>query len=114
MRQFSLLVLVNAFVDGMVGLERNILPRLAEQEFHLAARSAVLSFIVVFGLAKAVANYYAGAGRVGPGLALHRPTGRPAVQKRPALLGDAVAKGRAQAKKDCLLNLKGELELRVV
>ncbi|GAB2798173.1 MFS family permease [Hymenobacter luteus] len=59
--QFSLLVLVNAFVGGMVGLERTILPRLAEQEFHLVARSAILSFIVVFGLTKAVANYYAGA-----------------------------------------------------
>ncbi|SHL34616.1 MFS transporter [Hymenobacter psychrotolerans] len=59
--QFSLLVLVNAFVGGMVGLERTILPRLAEQEFHLVARSAILSFIVVFGLTKAAANYYAGA-----------------------------------------------------
>lgn len=59
--QFALLVLVNAFVGGMVGLERTILPRLAEQEFHLVARSAILSFIVVFGLTKAVANYYAGA-----------------------------------------------------
>ena len=65
--QFTLLVLINAFVGGMVGLERSILPRLAEQEFHLVARSAILSFIVVFGLTKAVANYYAGAwaGRVG-------------------------------------------------
>ena len=66
-RQFGLLVLINAFVGGMVGLERTILPRLAEQEFHLVARSAILSFIVVFGLTKAAANYYAGAwaGRVG-------------------------------------------------
>ncbi|WP_348533140.1 MFS transporter [Hymenobacter sp. 5317J-9] len=60
-RQFSLLVLINAFVGGMVGLERSILPRLAEQEFHVVARSAILSFIVVFGLTRAVANYYAGA-----------------------------------------------------
>ena len=60
-QQFSLLVLVNAFVGGMVGLERTILPQLAEQEFHLVARSAILSFIVVFGLTKAAANYYAGA-----------------------------------------------------
>ncbi|QKG57917.1 MFS transporter [Hymenobacter sp. BRD128] len=59
--QFTLLLLVNAFVGGMVGLERTILPRLAEQEFHLVARSAILSFIVVFGLTKAAANYYAGA-----------------------------------------------------
>ncbi|GAA3990946.1 MFS transporter [Hymenobacter antarcticus] len=59
--QFTLLVIVNAFVGGMVGLERTILPRLAEQEFHLVARTAILAFIVVFGLTKAGANYYAGA-----------------------------------------------------
>ncbi len=59
-RQFSLLVLVNAFVGGMVGLERSILPALAEQEFQLAARTAVLSFIVVFGVVKAATNYFAG------------------------------------------------------
>jgi MFS family permease len=58
--QFSLLVLVNAFVGAMVGTERSILPLIAEQEFQLAARSAVLSFIVVFGVAKAVTNYFAG------------------------------------------------------
>lgn len=58
--QFSLLVLVNAFVGAMVGLERSILPALAEEEFALAARSAVLSFIVVFGLTKALANLVAG------------------------------------------------------
>jgi MFS family permease len=58
--QFSLLVLVNAFVGAMVGLERTILPPLAEQEFHLAAKTAVLSFIVVFGVTKAFTNYLAG------------------------------------------------------
>ena len=58
--QFSLLVLVNAFVGAMVGMERSILPALAEHEFHLAAKTAVLSFIVVFGLAKAFTNYFAG------------------------------------------------------
>ncbi len=58
--QFTLLVVVNAFVGGMVGLERSILPAIAEQDFHLAARSAVLSFIVVFGLVKAATNYAAG------------------------------------------------------
>ncbi|HSR64442.1 MAG TPA: MFS transporter [Xanthomonadaceae bacterium] len=58
--QFALLVLVNAFVGAMVGLERTILPPLAEQAFHLAAKTAVLSFIVVFGLAKALTNYLAG------------------------------------------------------
>ncbi|MBL6749500.1 MAG: MFS transporter [Nevskia sp.] len=58
--QFSLLVLVNAFVGGMVGLERSILPAIAEREFHIAARAAILSFIVVFGLTKALTNYFAG------------------------------------------------------
>src|SRR5947199_2735729 len=58
--QFSLLVVVNAFVGGMVGIERSILPLLAEREFHLAARFAALSFIVVFGVTKALTNYTAG------------------------------------------------------
>ena len=58
--QFSLLLLVNAFVGAMVGLERSILPAVAEQEFHVAAQSAILSFIVVFGIAKASTNYVAG------------------------------------------------------
>ena len=65
--QFGLLVVVNAFVGAMIGMERSILPAIAEQEFHLAARTAVLSFIVVFGLSKALTNYAAGrfADRVG-------------------------------------------------
>jgi MFS family permease len=58
--QFSLLVVVNAFVGAMVGLERTILPAIAEHDFHLAARAAVLSFIVVFGVVKAITNYFAG------------------------------------------------------
>jgi MFS family permease len=58
--QFSLLVLVNAFVGGMVGLERSILPAIAQDEFGLAARVAILSFIVSFGVTKAAANYVAG------------------------------------------------------
>ena len=58
--QFTLLVVVNAFVGAMVGLERAILPAIAEAEFHLAARAAILSFIVVFGVVKAVTNYFAG------------------------------------------------------
>ena len=58
--QFTLLVVINAFVGAMVGLERTILPALAESEFHLVARSAILSFIVVFGLTKAITNYAAG------------------------------------------------------
>jgi len=58
--QFSLLVVINAFVGAMVGLERAILPALAEREFHLAARAAILSFIIVFGIVKAATNYFAG------------------------------------------------------
>jgi MFS family permease len=65
--QFTLLVIVNAFVGAMVGMERSILPAIAEQDFHLVARTAVLSFIVVFGVTKALTNYAAGrlADRVG-------------------------------------------------
>ena len=59
-RQFALLVVVNAFVGAMVGLERTVLPLMAEQEFGLASRSAALSFIVAFGLVKAVSNLFAG------------------------------------------------------
>lgn len=59
-RQFWLLVLVNAFVGAMVGLERHILPLLAEQEFGLASKSVVLSFIASFGIAKACTNLLAG------------------------------------------------------
>jgi MFS family permease len=58
--QFSLLVVVNAFVGAMIGLERSILSPLAEQEFQLVAKTAVLSFIVVFGITKAFTNYLAG------------------------------------------------------
>jgi len=58
--QFSLLVVVNAFVGAMIGMERSLLPAIAEHEFHLAARTAILSFIVVFGVTKALTNYFAG------------------------------------------------------
>jgi MFS family permease len=58
--QFALLVVVNAFVGALIGIERTILPALAEREFHLAAKAAVLSFIVAFGVAKALTNYLAG------------------------------------------------------
>src|SRR5687767_15182368 len=58
--QFALLVVVNAFVGAMVGMERSILPAIAEEEFQLAARSAILSFILVFGVTKALTNYFAG------------------------------------------------------
>jgi MFS family permease len=59
-RQFALLVIVNALVGAMVGQERAILPLLAEQDFGLASRTAILSFIVSFGLVKALANLFAG------------------------------------------------------
>jgi MFS family permease len=60
LNQFSLLVLINGFVGAMVGLERTILPKLAEDEFGMVAKTAILSFIVVFGLTKAGTNYLAG------------------------------------------------------
>ncbi len=59
-KQFTLLVIINGFVGGMVGLERSILPRIAEKEFAIAAKTAILSFIIVFGIVKAVTNYYTG------------------------------------------------------
>lgn len=65
--QFTLLVIVNAFVGGMVGLERSILPQIAEKEFHILAKAAILSFIIVFGIVKAITNYFTGslANRIG-------------------------------------------------
>ena len=59
-RQFTLLVIVNAFVGAMVGLERSIVPLLGHQVFGLASTTAVLSFIVSFGVVKALANLFAG------------------------------------------------------
>jgi MFS family permease len=58
--QFWLLVLINAFVGAMVGLERTVLPLLAEQDFGLASRSVALSFLISFGLVKATTNFFAG------------------------------------------------------
>lgn len=60
-QQFTLLLIINAFVGGMVGLERTILPKLAEEEFNIVATSIVLSFIIVFGIVKAITNYFTGA-----------------------------------------------------
>jgi MFS family permease len=59
-RQFWLLVLVNAFVGALVGLERTVLPLIGEREFGLASRSAMLSFIATFGVVKALTNLAAG------------------------------------------------------
>ncbi|HEY6219637.1 MAG TPA: MFS transporter, partial [Gemmatimonadaceae bacterium] len=57
--QFALLVVLNAFVGAMVGLERTVLPLLGEQEFGLASKTAITSFIVSFGVTKAVLNLVA-------------------------------------------------------
>lgn len=59
--QFLLLVGVNALVGGMIGQERTVLPLLARTTFHLTAFSAVLTFLVAFGLVKAATNFLAGA-----------------------------------------------------
>jgi MFS family permease len=59
-QQFTLLVIVNAFVGAMVGLERTVVPLLAEEEFGLVSRTAILSFLISFGIVKALANLFAG------------------------------------------------------
>ncbi len=59
-QQFTLLVIVNAFVGGMVGIERGIVPLLGQREFGLVSTTAVLSFIVSFGVVKAISNLFAG------------------------------------------------------
>lgn len=59
-QQFLLLVIINAFVGGMVGLERTVVPLLAEEEFGQASATVTLSFIMAFGIVKALANLFAG------------------------------------------------------
>jgi MFS family permease len=59
-KQFTILVIVNAFVGGMIGMERTILPQFAELEFGVASKTALLSFITAFGITKAIANYFTG------------------------------------------------------
>ncbi len=58
--QFSLLVAINALVGSMVGLERSMLPLVGERSFGLSSKGAILSFIVAFGIAKALTNLAAG------------------------------------------------------
>ena len=58
--QFWTLVLINAFVGGMVGLERSILPEIAESELGIDSNTAILSFIIAFGVTKALTNYFTG------------------------------------------------------
>jgi MFS family permease len=59
-KQFVILVIVNAFVGGMIGMERTIFPQFAESKFGIASKSAILSFIIAFGITKAIANYFTG------------------------------------------------------
>jgi len=59
-KQFTLLVIVNAFVGGMIGMERTIFPQFAELEFGIDSKTAILSFIAAFGTTKAIANYFTG------------------------------------------------------
>jgi len=59
-KQFTILVIVNAFVGGMIGLERTIFPKFAEMEFGISSKTAILSFIVAFGISKAITNYFTG------------------------------------------------------
>ena len=58
--QFTLLVVVNALVGGMLGQERTVLPLLAKEEFGLTGITVAMTFIVAFGLVKAVTNFVAG------------------------------------------------------
>ncbi len=59
-RQFALLVLINAFVGGMVGIERTVVPLIGAEEFHLSSTTLIVSFIISFGVIKAFANLVSG------------------------------------------------------
>jgi MFS family permease len=59
-RQFVLLILINAFVGGMVGIERTVVPLIGSEEFHIASTTLITSFIVSFGVVKAFANLVSG------------------------------------------------------
>ncbi len=58
--QFTLLIVINAFVGAMVGLERTVVPLIAEDDFGLVSRSVILSFLISFGIVKALSNLFAG------------------------------------------------------
>ena len=60
-RQFSLLILVNAFVGGMIGLERTVVPLIGAEQFGLVLNTAIFSFIISFGVVKACSNLLSGA-----------------------------------------------------
>jgi MFS family permease len=59
-RQFALLIVINAFVGGMVGIERTVVPLIGSQEFGITSTTIVLSFIVSFGVIKAISNLVSG------------------------------------------------------
>lgn len=59
-KQFTILVIVNAFVGGMIGMERSIFPQFAEEIFGIESKTAILSFITAFGITKAITNYLTG------------------------------------------------------
>src|SRR5947207_1715134 len=59
-RQFALLILINAFVGGMVGIERTVVPLIGSEQFGIASRTLIVSFIVSFGVVKALANLVSG------------------------------------------------------
>ena len=59
-RHFTILVIVNAFVGGMIGMERSIFPQFASLEFGIDSKTAILSFITAFGISKAITNYFTG------------------------------------------------------
>ena len=66
-KQFTLLLIVNAFVGGMVGMERSIFPQFASENFGIESVTSMVSFITAFGISKAIANYFMGklANRLG-------------------------------------------------
>jgi MFS family permease len=59
-RQFSLLILINAFVGGLVGIERTVVPLIGSEEFRIASTTLIASFIISFGVVKALANLVSG------------------------------------------------------
>ncbi|KGC45729.1 MFS transporter [Burkholderia pseudomallei] len=59
-RQFALLVLINAFVGGLVGIERTVVPLIGSEEFHIGSTTLITSFIISFGVVKAFANLVSG------------------------------------------------------
>ncbi len=59
--QFLLLIVVNAFVGAMIGLEQTVIPILGKEEFALESNALILSFIASFGIVKAILNLFAGS-----------------------------------------------------